>query len=255
MDYGNGAARGAQSAVNGATISRVLLATVILPMQAVALGRVIESKATFESGGRQITVEIYTPRQKEKVAGILILHGAGGMFRDGPAIRRFARALSENGFETFVAHYFQRTGNVFVRDSAIRENFDSWRETVNDAVNYIQARAEVSAVGLFGYSLGGYLSLAQAAHDPRVRAVVELAGAIEEKHVALVKRLPPILILHGDKDRRVPVENGYVLEKIVQRLGVPYEMKIYEGEGHVLSKASQRDAADRAVRFFQKHLQ
>jgi dipeptidyl aminopeptidase/acylaminoacyl peptidase len=40
----------------------------------------------------------------------------------------------------------------------------------------------------------------------------------------------------------------------LQRLHAPYEMKIYPGEGHVLSTASQRDAASRAAHFLQQHL-
>jgi carboxymethylenebutenolidase len=143
---------------------------------------------------------------------------------------------------------------MFTRESGILQNFETWRDCVNDAVDFVKARAESSGVGIFGYSLGGYLALAQGAHDPRVGAVVELAGAIEKKHVYLVKRLPPVLILHGDQDRRVPVENAYALEKILQRLGTAYEAKIYEGEGHVLSTASQRNAAERAVKFLQKYL-
>ena len=235
-----------------------LIAALILNMHTFAFGenspRVLESGSSFDSGGRKITIEIYAPAMEEKCAGVLVLHGAGGMFMDGPAIRRFARSLAQNGFEAFVAHYFERTGHLFARDTTINKNFDSWRATVNDAVDYIRARSEVNAIGLFGYSLGGYLSLAQAAHDSRIAALVEMAGAIDKDHVALVKRLPPILILHGDKDRRVPVENAYVLKEVVQRLGVPYEMKIYEGEGHVLSSASQRDAVGRTVHFLQKHL-
>ena len=213
-----------------------------------------ESKTSFVSGGQKITVEVYTPSMGEKFPGVIVLHGAAGMLMDGPAVRRFARALAENGFESFVVHYFDRTGTMFTRASEIGKNFENWRDCVNDAVDFVKARAESKSVGIFGYSLGGYLALAQGAHDPRVGAVVELAGAIEKKHVYLVKRLPPVLILHGDQDRRVPLENAYALEKILQRLGVAYEAKIYEGEGHVLSTASQRDAADRAVHFFQRHL-
>jgi dienelactone hydrolase len=218
-------------------------------------GRLLETTSSFQSGNRKITLEIFTPETKEKFAGILLFHGAGGMFMDGPAIRRFARALAQNGFETFVVHYFERTGNLYARDAAINKNFNTWRATVNDAVNYLHARPEIASIGLFGYSLGGFLSLAQAAHDSRVGALVELAGAIPKDHVALVKHLPPLLILHGDKDRRVPVDNAYVLEKVAQHLRVPYGIQIYQGEGHVLSTASQRDAALRAVRFFQQHLQ
>ena len=216
---------------------------------------VLQSRTTFESGGTNIAVEVFVPAEHEKKVGaILMLHGAGGILMDGPAIRRFARVLAANGFETFVVHYLERTGNLYVRDTAIRKNFNIWRTTVNDAVNLIGARPEVNAIGLFGYSLGGYLAIAQAAHDPRIVAMVEMAGAIDKDHVDLVKHLPPIMILHGDEDRRVPVDNAYVLEKVVRRLGIPYEMKIYAGEGHVLSTASQRDAADRAARFFRQHL-
>ncbi len=213
-----------------------------------------ESKTSFVSGGQKVTVEVFIPSTVEKFPGVIVLHGAAGMLMDGPAVRRFARALAENGFESFVVHYFDRTRTMFTREGGIRKNFETWRDCVNDAVAFVKARAESSGVGIFGYSLGGYLALAQGAHDPRVGAVVELAGAIEKNHVYLVKRLPPVLILHGDQDRRVPVENAYALEKILQRLGVTYEAKIYKGEGHVLSAGSQRDASARTVQFFEKHL-
>jgi dienelactone hydrolase len=225
----------------------------LLSMESISSGAVRESKTSFESGGKRVAIEIYTPETGANGAGVLVLHGAGGMFMDGPAIRRFARALARNGFESFVVHYFERTGSLFARDAAINKNFDTWRATVNDAVGYVAARPGVKKIGCFGYSLGAYLSLAQGAHDPRVGAVVELAGAIDKKHAGLVKHLPPILILHGEQDRRVPSENAFRLEKLLQRLGVPHEKKIYPGEGHVLSAALQRDAAMRAVLFFQKH--
>ncbi len=217
-------------------------------------GAVRESKASFESGGKKIAVEIYAPATGANGAGVLVLHGAGGMLLDGPAIHRFARALVQNGFEAFVVHYFDRTGSIFALDASIQKNFDTWRLTVNDAVNFVAARPEVKKIGCFGYSLGAYMSLAQSAHDLRISAVAELAGAIDKKHAGIVKHLPPILILHGDQDQRVPVENAFRLEKILQRLGVRHEKKIYPGEGHVLSTASQADATARAVRFLKEIL-
>jgi dienelactone hydrolase len=213
-----------------------------------------ESKSSFRSGGKRITVEIFTPANAANGGGIIVLHGAGGVFMDGPAIKRFARTLAQNGFESFVVHYYNRTGTVFARDAAIQKNFDTWRATVNDAVDFVTTRPEVKRIGCFGYSLGAYLSLAQAAHDSRIGSVVELAGAIDKDHAGLVKRLPPILILHGEEDRRVSSENAHALERILQHLSVPYEKKIYAGEGHVLSASSQRDAAMRAVSFFKEHL-
>ncbi len=217
-------------------------------------GPLRESKTSFESGGKKIAVEIFAPKAGANAGGVLVLHGAGGMLMDGPAIHRFARALAQNGFESFVVHYFDRTGSLFARDASIHKNFDTWRAAVNDAVSFVASRPEVKKIGCFGYSLGAYLSLAQAAHDPRIGAVAELAGAIDKEHAGLVKHLPPILILHGEEDRRVPSENALRLDELLQRLGVPHEKKIYPGEGHVLSSASQRDAATRAVTFLHQHL-
>ena len=239
-------------------LGSTLALTFLLSMESISSGQnsdaVRESKASFESAGKKIAVEIYSPTTAANGAGILVLHGAGGMLMDGPAIHRFARALAQNGFESFVVHYFDRTGSIFARDASIHKNFGTWRETVNNAVDFVATRPEVKRIGCFGYSLGAYLSLAQSAHDPRIGAVVELAGAIDKEHAGIVKRLPPTLILHGEQDRRVPSENGFRLEKILQRLDVPHEKKIYPGEGHVLSTASQQDAAARAVRFLQQHL-
>jgi carboxymethylenebutenolidase len=252
-----GASCRAKNVVSGGL--RLTLALVfLLSMESISSAQnpaaVHESNVSFESGGKKIAVEIYSPVPGPNGAGVLVLHGAGGMFMDGPGIRRFARALAQNGFESFVVHYFDRTGSLFARDAAIHKNFDIWRATVSDAVDYIATRPGVKRIGCFGYSLGAYLSLAQAAHDARIGAVVELAGAIDKEHAGLVKRLPPILILHGEQDRRVSSENAYRLEKVLQRFHVPYEMKIYLGEGHVLSTASQRDAATRAVHFLRQHL-
>jgi dipeptidyl aminopeptidase/acylaminoacyl peptidase len=258
LDNRTGASRGAENVVSGVLRLTFALAF-FLSMESISSaqssGAVRVSKESFESGGKKIAVEIYSPPETApNGAGILVLHGAGGMLMDGPAIRRFARALAQNGFESFVVHYFDRTGSLFARDASIHKNFDTWRATVNDAVDYIASRPEVKRIGCFGYSLGAYLSLAQAAHDPRIAAVVELAGAIDKEHAGLVKRLPPILILHGEQDRRVSSENALRLEKVLLRLGVAHEMKIYSGEGHVLSTALQRDAAMRAVHFLREHL-
>jgi dienelactone hydrolase len=265
MDHRDGAACGAKSVVSfwlrfGGRLAHSRLLLLLLSVHPISFAQSTSafhpSTGVFDSSGEKITVEIYRPEAAEKLPGVLLLHGAGGMFMDGPAIRRFARALAQNGFEAVVVHYFERTGTVFARNPTIHKNFDVWRATVNDAVDYVASLPEVNgrAIGFFGYSLGAYLSLAQAAHDPRVQAVAELAGAIDKEHAGLVKHLPPILILHGERDARIPVENAFCLEKILQRLGARHEMKIYRGEGHVLSAASQANAAARTVRFFQQHL-
>ena len=42
----------------------------------------------------------------------------------------------------------------------------------------------------------------------------------------------PVLIQHGEKDRRVPIPNAYQMYQALQDRGVPVKMYVFEGYGH-----------------------
>ena len=48
----------------------------------------------------------------------------------------------------------------------------------------------------------------------------------------LTAEAPPFLIVHGDADQAVPLENSTLLHSALQRLGVPTRLVIQEGVGH-----------------------
>jgi dipeptidyl aminopeptidase/acylaminoacyl peptidase len=219
-------------------------------------GAVAEAKLSFKSGGKSIPVEAFQPAGEGKAPAIIVLHGAGGMDYGNAYVRHLATAFAEQGYATFLVHYFSRTGNSYASDSTIRQNFPTWLETVSDAVSFISKQPGVDAARLatFGYSLGGYLAVAHAAQDDRVRAVVELAGGIDDSYAKKVKRMPPTLIVHGKSDRRVEPERATELEQLLQGMGVPVEMKLYEGEGHMLSPRAALDALSSGLDFLNRHL-
>jgi dipeptidyl aminopeptidase/acylaminoacyl peptidase len=66
--------------------------------------------------------------------------------------------------------------------------------------------------------------------------------------------MPPVLILHGSDDRRVPVLRARELQGVLKKFGAPHEIQIYEGQPHVFAPATMLDAAERAVNFFDHHL-
>src|SRR5215210_5203025 len=136
----------------------------------------IEGRETFLSGGRKIGVETFRPADAERSPAILVLHGSGGMDFGNAYVRQLAQLLAANGFATFLVHYFDRTGTSYAGDATIRKNFGTWLDTINDAVSFLsqQPHVDQGKIGVFGYSLGGYFALAQAARDPRIQAVVEL---------------------------------------------------------------------------------
>ena len=80
---------------------------------------------------------------------------------------------------------------------------------VGDAITFASQHASVDAnrIGLLGFSLGSYLALSVASVEPRVKVVVEFFGGMPEELHGFT-RMPPVLILHGEDDRVVPVSRS-----------------------------------------------
>lgn len=161
------------------------------------------------------------------------------------------------GVHVFVVHYFDRTGHTWVSPTLIRDFFVLWLETLCDAVNFIVAQPgiDVQRIGLIGFSLGGFLSLALATQEPRITAVAELFGGLPENFMQNAGKLPPVLILHGSRDAVVPVAEAEKLEAFLKQHHVPYEIKIYSDQGHQFTGLAQLDAVRRVVAFFRRYLQ
>ena len=87
-----------------------------------------------------------------------------------------------------------------------------------------------------------------------MKAVVDFFGGMPEQLRAQCTRLPPVLILHGDADARVPVRWAHETEEVLKRCGAEYEIKIYKGAGHRFDLPTMLDAGARAVSFLKKHL-
>jgi dipeptidyl aminopeptidase/acylaminoacyl peptidase len=221
-----------------------------------ASGAVEESSAVFLSDGRKVRAEVFQPAGVDKAPAILVLHGAGGMDYGNRYVRQIATAFAASGYATYLIHYFDRTGHSYAGDATIRANFAAWLETISDAVGFIasQPRVDAERLATFGYSLGGYLAVAHAARDPRIRAVVELAGGIDESFAKKVERMPPTMIVHGTEDRRVEPERARELERLLKKVGAEYQTELYQGEGHVLSPMTALDALSKGLTFLERHM-
>jgi acetyl esterase/lipase len=46
----------------------------------------------------------------------------------------------------------------------------------------------------------------------------------------------PVMIIHGDKDEVVPVQQAYILEKVLKAKGVQYKLVVVPGAGHLITK-------------------
>jgi len=232
---------------------------------------IIQSQVSFESGGKDIRVDCFLPGVPSKSNGaqastpgetpslqrfpaVIALHGSGGGHASMAAP---ASLLAEQGFAVYVLHYFDRTGTTEIDGlQTIFRHFPAWMKTLWDAVSFVarQPQVEAERIGLLGFSLGAYLALSAAAIDSRIQAVVEYFGGMPKEMKLFARRLCPVLILHGEQDQTVPVEEAYQLQQLLEKKHMAYEMQIYPDVGHGFSGEVWRDAGLRTQLFLEKYL-
>jgi carboxymethylenebutenolidase len=216
---------------------------------------------TFKSGGNSVAVEYSKPLRPGKHPAVVLLHAVDGIEDPwGPLYRDLAAEYAGRGYVVVLAHYFDRTDpdkkeragyrdlfvNYFARKETpekarerMRALFGPWGEAVRDAVAYARSRPEVDGerVGLVGFSLGASLALAAAAeHDLKLACLVELFGALPREYRARVKDMPPTLLIHGDADAVVPVEEAYLFAGLLMARKQRPEVEVLAGAEHMFLK-------------------
>lgn len=214
-----------------------------------------QSQLVFESGGRNIRLDSFLPSDSgRRFPAVIGLHGSGG---GHVSMAEPATLLAGQGFAVYVLHYFDRTDTTYVDGlPTIARHFPAWMKTLWDSVSFVarQPQVDPDRIGLLGFSLGAYLSLSAATIDSRVRAVVDFFGGLPKEMKLFMRRLCPVLILHGEQDKTVPVQEAYHLQQLLEKKQIPYEIQIYPGVGHGFSADIWRDAGLRSLAFLNKYL-
>ena len=169
-----------------------------------------------------------------------------------------AGLLAAQGFAVYVLHYFDRTGTSQIDGmQTIMRHYPAWMKTLWDTVSFVcrEPQVDPERIGLLGFSLGAYLALSIATIDSRIRVVVDFFGGLPKEMKLFMRRLCPVLILHGADDKTVPVDEAYHLRELLEKRKIPYEMQIYPGVGHGFTGEIWRDAGLRSVAFLKKYLE
>jgi carboxymethylenebutenolidase len=212
---------------------------------------------TVVSAGKPVRVERFEPTGRERAPVVVLLHGLDGLEENGDKIYRpVARHLARRGYVVLLAHYFDRTGTkkddlprllkrfrAYLeapptpnkRSKEVLEAFKAWLATVGDVIGHARKlpRGDPDRVALVGVSLGGFLAVTAAAQPAwKVRCVVELFGGLPAERASEARRLPPTLIVHGDRDEVVPVRHAHALRALLRRHERPHQVEICRGSGH-----------------------
>lgn len=109
---------------------------------------------------------------------------------------------------------------------------------------------DAERVGVGGYSLGAETALAVGLHpryaDPRIRAVVAVAGALFHPDFAADALRPlPLLLVHGTEDRRKRRLREAL--KVYESAQEPKELVTIEGAGHGICQDDGQPHATRVA--------
>jgi dipeptidyl aminopeptidase/acylaminoacyl peptidase len=164
---------------------------------------------------------------------------------------------------------------------------DAW--DVESGVDYLVAKGWVDPkrVGVMGWSQGGYISAFLATTSNKFAAISVGAGISnwatyyyntditpftlhylgddpaddpeiyrKTSPMSYIKQArTPVLIQHGEFDKRVPTPNGYELRQGLEDRGVPVEMIVYKGFGHGINKPKEaRAVMQHNLEWFNHHL-
>src|SRR5438552_1937837 len=143
-------------------------------------------------------------------------------------------------------------------------------------------------LGVTGWSYGGYMTMWTVTQTSRFRGAVAGAGvgnwqsyygqnlidqwmipffgasvyddpAVYEKSspIHYIKKVKtPTLVIVGERDAECPSSQSYEFWHALRTLGVPTQLIVYPGEGHLFMKPeNQTDRMDRTVAWFDKYLQ
>jgi dipeptidyl aminopeptidase/acylaminoacyl peptidase len=223
--------------------------------------------------------------------GLIQVHG-GGTNAYGNGWHPVEQWLAARGFVVFAVEY--RGSSGYGRDFAGLSYADWGGGQTRDVVaagEWLRAQPYIGKVGIYGGSYGGYLTLHSIVAAPDLFAAAvdmygktnmftaqenadrvgrvfvardywgRLAHEIPEamERASTFQRLSrirtPLLILHGDRDPRVPpIESAQVAETM-REAGLAHEYVVYPGEGHGFRKREHRlDCYRRILAWFTRHL-
>ena len=220
---------------------------------------------TFLSAGKPIRLDALLPEvasSTKPAPAVLLLHGSGGNTRFW--VDRVAPIVNHAGVAVFALHYFDATGTVRAGAPEFTDgvHIPAWFTTIRDGLAHIRSLPEVdpACIALLGISLGAFLALglgteAPPAGAPRLRAIVDISGGLLPPwDGAATPAFPPTLILHGDADTTVPVDQAKALDALLTRLRVEHTTVLLPGEGHWFSLGAQSRMGAEIASFLGRHL-
>jgi predicted esterase len=197
--------------------------------------------AHFKFHHRKIALESSCASAPEHSAraAIIFLHGSGGPDPLNLPYRFAAAQLARDGYCVAKLHFLDATSGAA---SDPERHYGTWVTALEQAIVTLHhiAGAEDLRVFAIGYSLGASIVLADSAtHPAEFAGVVSISGSLPDANVSRASRLPPLLMIHGEKDSVIPVRNAQQLVRLCRLTGSPCKLMILPAEGHAFTEPAK----------------
>ncbi len=196
-------------------------------------------------------------------AGMIVIQEWWGLT---PDIRDIADRYATEGYLAFAPDLYHGQAASEpdeARKLAMSLERDVAAQEIDAAADWLKQEHGMPKVGCVGYCMGGSLTLAAAMRPTsNVDAVHVYYGGGMPSDDQLKNVRVPVLGSYGSEDQGIPVEDVKRLEAALKEVGVPHEIKIYEGAGHAFfndSRPSYHEEAAldswmRSIAWFNEHL-
>jgi carboxymethylenebutenolidase len=205
-----------------------------------------------------VAVRVYPAPGEKPRPTVLILQGRSGLVSGD---EQYASEIAKAGMDAWLFSYYSATDDEVMRNADhsrrveyFNDRFLDWAKAISDIAGFAFAQKNSSGrLGLLGLSNGGFLAVGAAAIDQRIGAIVVSYGGIANPTKNKISRLPPLLEIHGDADRVIPIAQGKALVDRAKALGGEAEQLVYPGAGHGFDLTND-DARSHAVDFLRRQL-
>lgn len=247
-----------------ASLSRPGRYEVVLPGAGVTLGGILFRPATTEG----------------PAPGVIVLHGwAESGVPGAPRVEGTARQLSEQGYVALALSMRGWPPSGGRDDCGLEQPDDIAR-----AADWLASLPGVSPdrVGVLGFSQGGQVALLAAARSSRIKAVIAYYpvtdvqrwkettshsgirdyyipqvcgfGKWQSPVYAASKINAPVLLIHGDRDTRVPTEQSVRMQEALRKANRNVELQLIPGAEHGFTYSQREQAWPSVIKFFRTYL-